>query len=124
MTTKDAITKAAELFAEWKEGDKFEFEQHANFENWYPCGPDEVYAMLLGDTRVRIKPRPKKVLRPAWEILRVASQNGLVRTNPHSGAITIEFPTGKFLLSDFFVDNHADWRNAPDWFFTTEEPNR
>lgn len=120
MTTKESIAKAASLFAEWVEGDRFEFKSPHH--GWCPCSADEVVGMLLGDTAVRIKPRTKKVLRPAWEILRDAMERDVLLIEDDT-SVFIDMGSAVFSLADV-IGNHPILEEAPDWFFTPEEPKR
>lgn len=123
MTTKEAIAKAAQLFAEWVEGDEFEYEGTTP-RKYYGCPATDVVRWLFGDVAVRIKPRPKKVLRPAWEILREASND--------QGRVALELGTGAIKVDGFNLCGviEVEWghgqidKNWPDAWFTTEELKR
>jgi hypothetical protein len=127
VTTKEAIAKAAQLFAGWIEGDRFEFMSQNH--GWCPCSADEVVNMLLVDTEVRIKPRPKKVLRPAWEILRLCVEQDILKiSGEEDEVLEIELPESRFNFSDIVywskkgeVPQWAARDKWPDAWFTPEE---
>jgi hypothetical protein len=126
VTTKEAIAKAAALLAEWVEGDEFETNCGGK---WYLTRLTDVLGNLLNGNEVRTKPRPKKVLRPAWEILR---DEACVETHAEvSGRRSIVVGCGAHEknLADIITDQGIERENLhhrdyPDRWFVIEEPNR
>lgn len=67
-------------------------------------------------------PQKKKVLRPAWEILREAQERNVLMADDDNGVL-IDLGSRVFTMVDV-ITNHEILEEAPDWFFTTEEAKR
>jgi len=117
MKTADAIRKAAQLFAEWKDGDIFEVRRFPTQDVWFECKPDEVFSWIADHIDVRLKPAPKKVLRKVVEIFTDAAKRGLLSYQTVDGE-GILYASGWGLTA---IDGKEPWSDAsfPDYFYTT-----
>jgi hypothetical protein len=117
----DRRQRAGKLLIEAPKGAMFQYEADKNV--WLPCNARSAASFIMFGHDVRTAPTPKKVLRPAWEILRDATSNGLVRT--YAGETLIYKNAGfQITLADIFAHEgmpqdelNAEW---PDWFFIEE----
>ena len=113
MNTADAIQKAAQLFAEWKEGDTFE--QKYNDGTFGEIDFAIVPNCIKLGLEVRLKRRPKKVLRPVVEIFTEAAQRGLL-TYQTVGDKGVLYASGFGVAA---LDEGRDY-GFPEYFYTTD----
>jgi len=60
------------------------FECFRGVDRWQRCSPADAFGCLHTQTAsVRIQPIPQKVLRPAWEIFKIATEKDLIDGNGH-----------------------------------------
>jgi hypothetical protein len=87
---------------------------------WENIPPEHVLTSLFGCT-VRIAPTPKKVLRPVGEILDEAGRRKQLTVVQN--VVSIIEGGQVWYIADLLTQVVVE-QNAPEWFFTTEEPNR
>lgn len=126
---------AGRLLIEAPIGARFEYKRYpedANNDLYESCSVDYVFALVTGGNIVRISPAPKKVLRPAWEILRLCVERDILKiSGEEDEVLEIELPESRFNFSDIVywskkgeVPQWAARDKWPDEWFTTEEPKR
>jgi hypothetical protein len=78
MNQTEVMKKAAALFAEWREGDEFEYKVYDNSDKYATIEPDRVLDHLELGRIVRLKPKPVRRLKRASVILDEAFERGAV----------------------------------------------
>lgn len=112
-------------------GTKFQFKDkgtESEVFGWHDISGDPQFDFIHNN--YRIAPHPKKVLRPAWEILRLCVEQDILKiSGEEDGVLEIELPESCFNFSDIVYWSRKgevpQWAERDKWpvdWFTLKEP--